>query len=274
MAQRNKFLLGADPELFIIDSKGNAYSAIGVIKGTKENPFPISKHGHSVQVDNVLLEFNVPPADKAKDMHTNINYILKWFETAVPVGCKPHIVSSMRFDKRLLQSDKAKEFGCDPDFDAWREATNESPNPDTNLRVAGGHIHISYPNGNDMDRAIALIKACDLYLGVPSVLFDKDKDRRKMYGKAGAFRFKNYPDGSGGVEYRTLSNFWIKSSWYIEWIYEQVDKALTYINENPEINRDTPIGIDIVNAINNGNEELALNIINKHNITKIPEGLI
>ena len=54
--------------------------------------------------------------------------------------------------------------------------------------------------------AIPLI---DLIAGIPSVLIDRsgnNKKRRKIYGKAGDFRYQPH-----GIEYRTLSNFWIKS---------------------------------------------------------------
>ena len=32
----------------------------------------------------------------------------------------------------------------------------------------------------------------DLFLGVPSILIDPDTERRKMYGKAGDYRLKEY----------------------------------------------------------------------------------
>src|SRR3546814_1862742 len=51
-----------------------------------------------------------------------------------------------------------------------------------------------------------LVKQLDWYLGLWSLGKDKDKVRRSLYGKAGACRIKPY-----GVEYRVLSNFWIKN---------------------------------------------------------------
>jgi hypothetical protein len=53
------------------------------------------------------------------------------------------------------------------------------------------------------------IPLMDLICGIPSVLLDispESKIRRKLYGKAGDYRLTNY-----GLEYRTLSNFWIQS---------------------------------------------------------------
>jgi len=50
---------------------------------------------------------------------------------------------------------------------------------------------------------VLLIKLLDIILGITSVLMDNrtNKERRKMYGKAGDYRLKSY-----GIEYRVLSN--------------------------------------------------------------------
>jgi len=53
------------------------------------------------------------------------------------------------------------------------------------------------------------IPLLDLFCGIPSVLLDISNDakiRRQLYGKAGDYRLPFH-----GIEYRTLSNFWIKS---------------------------------------------------------------
>jgi len=263
--RRNNFILGADPEVFLLHSNKKPKSAIDIIKGTKENPFKISNDGHSVQVDNVLLEFNVPPSDHYEKMYNDIQVVIDWFYSNLPKGDEVSMDSSMDFPKEELNHPKALEFGCDPDFSAWKVEMNESPNPDTTLRTAGGHIHISYPNAN-MDKSLAIIRACDLFLGVPSVLFDNDTKRRLLYGKAGAFRFKNYSDGSQGVEYRTLSNFWIKSKLMVEMIFDQMDKVFDYVNSNDIIDNESDLGMNIIKCIDNSDKEFAVKLIEKYDI--------
>src|SRR5689334_8300188 len=55
---------GCDPEIFLKDASGNIKSAIGLFGGTKEKPEPLKTlgDGYAVQEDNVLKEFNIPPA--------------------------------------------------------------------------------------------------------------------------------------------------------------------------------------------------------------------
>ena len=61
----------------------------------------------------------------------------------------------------------------------------------------------------------------DLFLGIPSVLIDKDMtqiNRRQAFGTAGAYRSKSY-----GLEYRVLSSWWVTKPEYIALIYNIVE---------------------------------------------------
>ena len=258
---KNDFSIGADPELFIIDKYNRPYPAIGMVKGDKEDPHQISKEGHCVQVDNVMLEFNIPPRNNPEQTWRDIQHVMIYFNSILaPLSLKTSIQASAMFDPKHLTSDKAQEFGCDPDLDVWLERFNDPPNPETNLRTAGGHVHIGYKDA-DMDKSSELVKLFDLYLVIPSLLIDPDDKRREMYGKAGAFRFKDY-----GVECRQLSNFWISDKKYVEMIYNQVDKMFDALNSGNIIERESALAKKIVNIINNNDKQGAEKMIKEHNI--------
>lgn len=218
--------LGCDPELFLVDETGKFISAVGLIEGTKEKPDPIDDLGNALQIDNVSVEFNIKPASNKAEFLGSINKVLDVLEERMrEKKLFLSIVPATEFHWDQLQTMQAQTFGCEPDFNAWSGEVNPKPYCDNlQLRSAGGHIHVGYSNPNQANK-MNLIRAMDVFLGVPSVMFDKDELRRKLYGKPGAFRPKEY-----GAEYRTLSNFWIKSKEMQEWAYEQTMKAISFLN--------------------------------------------
>lgn len=226
-------LVGADPEVFMKNPKtGKFVSAWGTIQGTKQKPFPV--HKGAVQVDGNALEFNITPAATKQEFIGNVREVYDQLSKMVP-GYNLVIEPTAVFDNEYFQSlpADARELGCEPDFNAWLRDINPKPVTIDATRSAGGHVHVSW-RGNDPDMPLAdvddpnhfddcctITKQLDYYLGVHSLAVDRDTKRRELYGKAGAFRPKPY-----GVEYRTLSNFWIASSELTGWVYDQVQLAM------------------------------------------------
>ena len=256
MNKLNNISLGADPELFFIN-KGVLVSAIGKVGGSKEFPKKIDDDGAAVQEDNVAVEFNIKPSTTAQEFVKSLQKPLKYIENlAKEHGVALAIQPSGFFPHEELMHPLAQRFGCDPDFNAW--TGNPNPRPETppgkeNLRTCGGHIHVSWDNP-DPEQQIALIKAMDLFLGVPSVMMDADTMRRVLYGKAGAFRYKPY-----GVEYRTLSNFWIQSTNKMKWAFDHTQQAIKFVNDGGKIDRSTKALI--LKAINSSNQKAAEKLI-------------
>lgn len=257
-----KFTIGADPEFFLKTSQGKLIPSIGRIGGSKVHPKPImGGGGFAVQEDNVAVEFNIPPANTRTEFIQNISQTLDYLvEEVKQKGLEISITASAEFPSDALDHPKAKEFGCDPDFNAWSFKENPPPKCDNpNLRSAGGNIHI----GTKLD-IIQVIRAADLFVGVPSIQYDDDVQRRKLYGKAGAFRPTSY-----GVEYRTLSNFWLREKKYVGWVYDQIEAALLFVEKkqvkNPKafLSEDRD---DIENCINNGDLMLMLKLAEKYDI--------
>lgn len=220
-----KILVGCDPEVFV-KQDGVFKSAHGLIKGDKKNPQKINRG--AVQVDGMALEFNIDPAASEDEFCLNVQDVFAAMCAMVP-GYEVVATPVATFDPEYMkqQPEEALELGCDPDFNAWNGMANPRPNGDRAFRTASGHVHIGWTDGVDtasgihLAQANAVVKQMDFYLGLPSLLYDSDTKRREMYGKAGACRYKSY-----GVEYRTLSNAWLKSESLMRWVFRSVQKGM------------------------------------------------
>ena len=221
-----KFILGADPELFISRGQDLLTSQEIDLPGTKDMPHPLGKETF-VQRDNAAVEFNIFPAENVNDFISSISTALnelKSFCEKRNFGEKLAIIPYGTFSKQQLDHPETQRAGCEPDYNAWTGYPNPSPDISESLiRVAGGHIHV----GIDHFPRRKLVKAMDLFVGCPSILFDKDEVRRKLYGKAGSYRPKPY-----GIEYRVLSNFWIEKDHLVKWVWNQTEKAIKFVENN------------------------------------------
>lgn len=220
-------LFGADPELFVINGEGDFVSAEGLIPGTKDKPYKVDCG--AVQVDGMAAEFNIDPVDNYNDFKNNIKTVRSQLEKMLPKDHRLVCVPTAEFKQEIWDKapDHAKMLGCSPDFNAWKGAPNPAPKDNDRIRHAGGHLHIGWTDkAKTTDAAyvsacIDLVKQLDWYLGAWSLQKDSDTLRREMYGKAGSMRFKPY-----GVEYRTLSNFWLKDSATMLTTWNRLQKAI------------------------------------------------
>lgn len=225
-----KLLMGADPELFVKDDKGRFRSAHGLIPGDKANPFKVDKG--AVQVDGMALEFNIDPAANEEEFVTNVSTVLGKLRELVPAKYSFEFVPSARFNGNHMrvQPEEAKELGCMPDFDPYTMADNPRPNGATTLRTASGHVHLGFVEGADptdpahIQRCAILAKHLDAFLGLRSLEWDTDQTRRTLYGKAGAIRIKPY-----GLEYRVLSNAWLKDEKLVRFVYKQTQACIQHL---------------------------------------------
>lgn len=247
--------LGADPETFLQDKAGKHISVIGMIGADKWAPMqiPDMPEGFTLQEDNVALEFGIPPAKNADEFVEYIDAVLKKGLSTLP-GTMFSKLSCTIFPEDQLKHPLALTFGCEPDFNAWTGEENPRPNPPhPGMRSAGGHVHVE----TDADKRL-VIQNLDLHLGVASVLLDDlGSERRVMYGKPGAFRPKPY-----GVEYRTLSNFWIFDPKLIRWIWNSTERALSLLRNFTQVEADY-----IQKAIATGDKRIASELIEYFQVT-------
>lgn len=262
----NNVTIGSDPEMFVFNTKTNNFvSAVGLVPGTKENPFILKNNrqfrqdGFALQTDNVLVEFNVPPVDlnnkpqfltNIVKMQYYIKQYLKKHNSDLDIRCQ----ASAIMPQSELQTPQSQMFGCDPDYNAYTMKENSAPNAENpQLRSAGFHIHVGYSHPT-LETNLKIIKYLDAYVGLPSVLFDQDINRRKLYGKAGSFRLQQY-----GVEWRTLSSFFLQSKETLSCIYDLIKIALNALEAEIPL----PDPQLVCAAINNSDTALAQKLINQ-----------
>lgn len=226
---------GCDPELFVTNADGEFVTAAGLIPGTKEEPYRVP--GGAVQVDGMAAEFNIDPVTTFKEFNDNIIKVTGTLKRMLPKGYKLSTVPSVVFSEKAWAEapDEAKILGCNPDYNAWDNSVNPPPSDPDNprLRTASGHVHIGWTDNaevTDPDHVrscVDLVKQLDWYLGPWSVRSDPDTARRRLYGKAGAMRFKPY-----GVEYRVLSNFWLTNITRREAMWNRMQHAIWQMSNN------------------------------------------
>lgn len=276
---RMQFTLGTDPEFFLKNKKGQVKSAIPHIKGNKLNPERLP-NGGQVQHDNVAVEFATDAAEDVETFITNIRKAMVDVESMLPEDMKLNVMASASFPMEELDNEEALQFGCEPDYDAWTVAENDAPDcVDATLRSCGGHIHVGYKEGSgnefllEFDGKIKTVRAMDLFHGIISVILDTSEHsikRRLLYGKAGAHRPKDY-----GIEYRSLSNFWLKHPILARLQAHLLDDVLHLIRHDKIDSLIESVGGDtIVNTINSGDVETANKIIKETLIPNMSEGTI
>lgn len=230
--------IGADPEFFV--AKDGVFVSGHTFKcGTKKAPMK-TKHG-AVQVDGLALEVNVTPAETKEAFIANILGVIG--DLTEIVGPDHRIVAQPTavFTKEYMQSlpRNVKELGCNPDYNAYTGGLNDAPNGQVLFRTGAGHVHLGWTKNVDPEEfnhfhdCANLARQLDYFLGLRTLKFDPDAQRRELYGKAGAFRPKPY-----GMEYRVPSSAWLNSPALMEEVFDATRQAFEYANAGGDMDKE------------------------------------
>jgi hypothetical protein len=175
-----------------------------------------------VIIDGVQAELNPRPNTCRANLANEIAGIFKALKAELDAkgsAVEVDFSQSVTIDKEELTKldEKNQKFGCTPSFSAHKDSSAklETVDPLTHLqRSAGGHIHVGVNNYTNIAHRIAtapeeVVTILDIVCGNTCVLVDRDPGnvkRRELYGRAGEYRLPPH-----GIEYRTLSNFWLTS---------------------------------------------------------------
>lgn len=288
--------VGADPEVFVQTiGEGHVVPICGKVGGTKEEPLIFSRyveaiHGaeaarrrnvlgdldvrqslpvgeYAVQEDNVMLEFNIPAATSTGRF---CDYIAKALNVIEIQYLQPQKLE-FKFEishsfkpEDLAPFPQAFQIGCLPDMNAYADG-DRIREPFSiihfgNQRFCGGHLHVQY-NKNRVPPHI-FAQFMDFFT-LPFLSYDSQRLRRLFYGQPGIYREKEY-----GIEYRTLSNFWLnkkfRDSGNATTLIENVFYLARSANGNPDV-LSKAYGMidwgDVQNAIKNEDTKLANELV-------------
>jgi len=229
MGNQLKFVqmsLGCDPEFFF---KRNG-KVCGAEKVLPENGL-VSKDSYDTSgkfiIDGVQAELNPEPNTCRANLGNEIGRCFRTLMNKIKEDPSLSVDFSQMatLTKKELNSlsEKAKTFGCAPSHNTYtkKESSIKLDGTKALSRAAGGHIHIGKFNNKydtskiytDVNWALEtperMVPLLDILVGNTCVLVDKSPDgikRRKHYGRAGDYRTPKH-----GLEYRTLSNFWLQA---------------------------------------------------------------
>jgi hypothetical protein len=258
-----KFTIGADPEMFLQDANTQQLvSSVGKIEGTKRKPVFLER-GTFIMKDNVAIEFGMNPCSSEEEWINTLADSYRQLESFLPDDLQLACLPSAFFPEEELQTAEACEFGCDPDFNAWTRQRNIPPTSENNtFRSCGGHIHVGVPvtlgafTKHPMFK-LNLIRMMDANHGIVSTIIDNSPEsiaRKELYGKAGCYRPTDY-----GVEYRTLSNFWLRSPAMQSLMYRLTNDVIDSMADNYQRCAKTvgKAGKLIQHIINDGDTDMA-----------------
>jgi len=200
--------IGHDAEVFLVDQTGKYISAEGLIGGTKDHPLMLDHRNGALQEDNVMMELNIRPARTPDEFVDFTQQTLRsaYREFIEPNGLNIRFDASGDFDDDQLGTAQSTASGCASDFRLGSYDANERIDlSNTNTRYCGGHLHFGLTLPKVYRREV-LARAADIFNGIID-MYDTDEVRKRVYG-AIATRHRPKPYG---VEYRTMSNWWMKS---------------------------------------------------------------
>lgn len=249
---------GTDPELFALNDKGEVVGSELFLppndKSTK------TSYGKIIR-DGVQVELNPVPSFCREIVGYHIAGLIR--EASKLASLKGLTIdirtaTEMKPDNLFSLSPDVRRFGCDASFN-----THFDDNPASSLdgdfylkRACGGHIHITPPksifcsrtlgHSADHDICAQLVPILDIIVGNTCVLFDRDMaevERRKYYGRAGEYRLPSY-----GLEYRTLSNFWLHNYTLMSLTFGLTRLAAMILHQT-EVNKDHGSKVNLVQEL-------------------------
>lgn len=206
----NGFQFGSDPEGFFERDE----VIIGSEKLIPEGGL-VDMYQKFVVRDGIQFELNPPPMLSIESFGSCIASALKLLKTRMRQypDVKLNWSGLVEVGRAELDSlsEESRVLGCEPSKNAYGDFPITIDGETYTKRSAGGHFHFGILGmfNYDLINIQRLVPYLDIFVGNTGVLFDRDPgapERRANYGRAGEYRLPPH-----GLEYRTLSNFWLRN---------------------------------------------------------------
>lgn len=238
---------GTDPELMLYNEKTcKIVNAIPVFKHGKNNPLDLGD-GFKAYTDNVLVEFQTPPAEDKTAFIANLLNAFGRISGALESGYSLRAKAANWYDYTELgqkpnegdaEIPDAWQIGCTANFDGYTGKPNDIKAFDDNWRTGSFHLHIGnadWKSGKDNrlmthDSKIEAVRLLDIFVGCAAIIICCDtssRHRRKYYGKAGEFRPTPY-----GIEYRVLENYYLRQPTMVDLMIDLASHAMFHVSED------------------------------------------
>lgn len=246
---------GTDPEGFFVQN--------GRVIGS-ERVLPKEGLGRIVR-DGIQFELNPKASPSIRGLGNNVRDAFRDLHDHLgrypDVGISYEGVVEVERAELDSLSEDSRILGCMPSRNAYGDKPITVDPLVYRKRSAGGHNHYGLIGTSifldeEVDERQRLVPLLDIFVGNTCVMLDRDPnaaERRENYGRAGEFRLPDH-----GLEYRTLSNFWIRNYALMSLVFGLGDIAIsTLVAGIDEKLRDSVDLLNFIEAIDTNNFELA-----------------
>jgi hypothetical protein len=283
------YSIGCDPELFITYEAGKVRKRKAIVGSELIVPFDGKQVKHDIYQagsyvrDGVQVELHPKPSSCRESVAFWMSAIFrdldkqvkkKGSELGLPLKIDLTPVVKLSKGDLMKLSPLSQKLGCNPSLNIYGRKSPEKDGSKYLIRSAAGHIHMgssALMKSNPIRvEHIDYVRAMDVLVGLTSVLIDRHPlaaERRKVYGLAGEYRTPSY-----GVEYRTLSNFWLHSYPLFSFVMGMAKVALWAATDKVGYKEAKPEavlykGLDfakVEQAINTNDYDLAFGLYQNH----------
>ena len=221
MLREANVVWGCDPEGF--------FQRNGRIIGS-EHIIPergLVSYGGRVIRDGIQFELNPHHANTISVLRSHIGDLFRAVTGVIKryndVSINYQGLVTVTAEEFATVSEKSRVLGCMPSENFYGVRPINIDGKIYPKRSAGAHIHMGLQGPIFAERE-RLVPLMDIFVGNTGVLLDRDPgaaERRENYGRAGEYRKPKH-----GLEYRTLSNFWLRDYRLMSLIYGMASVAV------------------------------------------------